>query len=79
MSHRRTVCEVLREIYASPGVTSEIQGKCIEATVMVKKMNAKLIEYKTDWDAGAWQKNPNYTYEIHMQKLLQSGNDGSIT
>lgn len=53
--HKRTICEVLREIYwhtKDPVVREKVQ----EATVMAKKMDAKLREYKEDWDAeNMWQ------------------------
>ena len=77
ISPKRTICEVLREISSGPDITPEMKAKCWEATLMAKKMDVKLREYKTDWDAGFWQKNPKYTYEVHMQNLLRSGNDGN--
>ena len=55
-----TICEVLREIYhrtADP----VIQEKLILATAMAKKMDAKLREYKADYDKGWWDKNDGHT------------------
>lgn len=60
----RTICEVHREIYdLSEGVPEAIKEKLrelvLEAFVMGKKMDAKLREYKADWDAGFYQPNPD--------------------
>ena len=46
----RTVCEVLREIYWHTD-DPIVREKVLEATVMAKKMDIKLREYKADWDA----------------------------
>lgn len=51
----RTICEVLREIYHSTDDTV-IKDKLILATAMAKKMDAKLREYKQNYDAGWWEK-----------------------
>lgn len=53
-THFRTICEVLREIYWQSDDTV-VKEKCMEATVMAKKMDAKLREYKDDWDADMWE------------------------
>ena len=63
MSPKRTICEVLREIYALQGVTPKIQEKCMEAVVMAKKMDAKLRGYKADWSKDFFEPNPNYPGE----------------
>jgi len=63
ISPRRTICEVLRRIHNTKGVTPEIQKKCIEATVMAKKMDAKLREYKADWSKNFFKPNPKFPGE----------------
>jgi hypothetical protein len=51
----RTICEVLREIYHSTD-DPIIQERLVLATAMAKKMDAKLREYKADYDKGWWEK-----------------------
>ena len=66
---RRTVCEVLREIYwhtKDPVVRDKIE----EATVMAKKMDKKLREYKYDWDKDMWKPLENED-EIKEQRRKQ--------
>lgn len=58
----RTICEVHREIHdaceALPEPTkTKIQDLVIEAFIMGKKIDARLREYKADWDAGFYEKN----------------------
>lgn len=58
----RTICEVHREIYDAaehlpPAEKELIQGKVLDAFIMGKKMDAKLREYKADWDAGFYELN----------------------
>jgi hypothetical protein len=58
----RTICEVHREIYDGLGVLdeplrSQLRAKVLEAFKMGKKIDARLREYKADWDAGFYQKN----------------------
>ena len=66
----RTVCEVLREIYWHTD-DEVVREKIREATIMAKKMDAKLREYKEDWDAqNMWEEidNPD---EIAKQRQQQ--------
>ncbi len=57
----RTICEVLREIYWE--TTDEvIREKVLEATIMAKKMDRKLIEnYNKKWYRSEefYKKNPD--------------------
>ena len=58
----RTICEVHREIYdlaeTLPSPQKEkLQELVIDAFIMGKKMDGKLKSYKTDWDAGFYDKN----------------------
>lgn len=60
----RTICEVHREIHDLAGTLAEptktaFQDLVLEAFVMGKKMDAKLREYKADWDEGFYGKNEN--------------------
>lgn len=52
----RTICEVHREIYDATE-DQRIRDLVIDAFIMAKKMDAKLKEYKQDWDAGFYEKN----------------------
>jgi hypothetical protein len=53
---RRTICEVLREIYriAEAAGNREIIVRTNEAHDMAKRMDEKLRGYKADWDANMW-------------------------
>lgn len=58
----RTICEVHREIYDACEALPEhaktkLQELVIEAFIMGKKIDARLREYRADWDAGFYQKN----------------------
>ena len=58
----RTICEVHREIYDAcwslpEQEKTQIRDLVIEAFIMGKKIDAKLREYKADWDAGFYGKN----------------------
>jgi len=70
----RTICEVHREIYdliydnMPPGQTKEdIENKLEEAFLMAKKMNAKLRQYKNNYDDGWWEKE---SHEIRQEKYM---------
>lgn len=70
----RTICEVHREIYDAAETLpepqkSEIQNKILEAFIMGKKMDAKLREYKADWDAGFYEVNTDRRADRHRRKL----------
>lgn len=61
----RTICEVHREIYDAAATLPEsqrdrIHGLVIEAFIMGKKMDAKLREYKADWDTGFYEENTDH-------------------
>lgn len=58
----RTICEVHREIYDAcvaldEPLKSTIEELVIEAFIMGKKMDAKLREYKEDWQDGFYEVN----------------------
>ncbi len=52
--HMRTICEVLREIYWCTD-DEVVRTKILEASSMAKRMDAKLREYKVDWDKTEWK------------------------
>lgn len=55
----RTICEVHREIYdACPD--ERVRGLVLEAFIMAKRMDAKLREYKADWDQGLYEPNMDH-------------------
>ncbi len=64
----RTVCEVLREIYWHTD-DPVVREKILEATIMAKKMDAKLREYKEDWDKeGMWEVIDNMEVVVSQRK-----------
>lgn len=67
----RTICEVHREIYDGlagvPG-GERLREKVLEAFVMGKKMDAKLREYRSDWDAGFYEKNADHREDSKVRK-----------
>jgi len=58
-----TVCETLRRVNDMCQTDSEkdikIRKLLFEAMTYAKKMNAKLTEYKHDWDKKWWKKLPD--------------------
>lgn len=62
-SHKRTICEVLREIQ---DVISDdmVITKLIEAEHMAKRMSAKMIEYNKDVFNDFWEENEDYELDI---------------
>lgn len=69
----RTICEVHREIFDSCGVLPEsirdhLQDLVIEAFIMGKKMDAKLREYKADWDNGFYEPNVDHHADSKRRK-----------
>jgi len=65
---KRTVCEVLREIYdiaqSDSAEDVAIRRKLVEAEKMCKKMAKALYRYNKDFDANWWLNNPNYDKAI---------------
>jgi hypothetical protein len=55
----RTICEVLRQAYrrAEGHGDEEMKALIDEAHGYAKRMNAKLRQYREDWDEGLWRKN----------------------
>jgi hypothetical protein len=75
-SSRRTICEVHREIYdaccAMPeNEKAQLRELVLEAFIMAKKMDAKLREYKSDWDDGFFEKNIDRMNDIHKRSAHQ--------
>jgi hypothetical protein len=74
----RTICEVHREMYdimynnlrLNPHY-EELTTKLDEAYQMAKKMDAKLRQYKNNYDAGWWEKERE---EVIRQKLSDRKN-----
>jgi hypothetical protein len=53
-TNKRTICEVLREIYDLSEGNAEVTDRLQDAYVMAKKMDAKLRQYSGDYDAEWW-------------------------
>ena len=64
VGQKRTVCEVLREIHDISKDNQDVVALLEEATIMAKKMDKKLKEYKADWQEKFYEKNTN-TKEKH--------------
>ena len=54
-SARRTICEVLREIYDLTEGNTEVTDRLQDAYVMAKKMDAKLRQYNGYYDEEWWE------------------------
>lgn len=72
-SSHRTICEVHRELYdltkqMEPETRTKVQDLIIEAFVMGKKMDAKLREYRADWDQGFYQPNTDHRADSKRRK-----------
>lgn len=63
----RTICEVHREIYESCE-DAHVRELVLEAFVMAKRMDAKLREYKADWDAGFYEANVDHRQDSKRRK-----------
>ena len=68
VNHRRTICEVHREIYdilEVIDINSKTKEKMVdlleEVFIMGKKMSSKLHQYKFKYDDTWWEKNIKYT------------------
>lgn len=80
----RTICEVHREIYdliyelPDSERKNQIEEKLEEAFLMAKKMNAKLRQYKNNYDDGWWERESqeirNEKYKLRNQRNEQSRN-----
>lgn len=72
VGHKRSICEVHRELYdlahahLSGAALQEFTDKLEEAYTMAKKMQAKLRQYKGDYDEGWWERQKE---EIVKDKL----------
>lgn len=69
----RTICEVHRELYDltqsfPEGIREQAQKLLLEAFAMGKKMDAKLREYKQDWDAGFYEPNHDHRADSKRRK-----------
>ena len=69
---RRTICEVLRELWDLSEVTDEdlgeeMQARLVDAYTMAKKMARKLREYKHQWPEDFWQANVDYEEDLHRR------------
>jgi hypothetical protein len=63
----RTICEVHRELYELCE-DSKARELILEAFIMGKKMDAKLRDYKADWDAGFYEKNHDHRQDSKRRK-----------
>ncbi len=74
-SHKRTICEVLREIYElhpkDKDIDLQVKTKLIEAEEMAKKMSAKMIEYNKDVFADFWEDNLDYEADMIRRMTTQ--------
>lgn len=73
---RRTICEVLRELWDLAEVTDEdlgeeMQARIVDAYIMAKKMARKLREYKHQWPEDFWQVNVDYEQDLRRRSRRQ--------
>lgn len=66
---RRTICEVLREMWDISEVLpedlrEELQERIIKSYTMAKSMNKKLRQYKHEWDSDFWEVNKDYASDL---------------
>jgi hypothetical protein len=69
----RTICEVLREIYWTSR-DPEVRNLVLEATIMAKKMDRKLIEYyHRKWyrKPEFYEANPNSKEKAKMRRARE--------
>ena len=68
----RTICEVHREIYDIIHATenNELKDLLNEAYVMAKKMDAKLRQYKNNYDDGWWEKEKDQVVKEKIEKRI---------
>jgi len=70
---RRTICEVLRELYdltyaiKNETIKEEMRIRLKTAYEMAKKMDRKLHEYKFGWDKDFWEVNKDYTKDLERR------------
>jgi hypothetical protein len=76
VSKKRTICEVIREIndliencrfQDREDYIEKFRELVLEAFTMGKKMDAKLREYKQDWDKGFYEGNKNYKEDMQVR------------
>jgi hypothetical protein len=67
-SKKVTICEVLRRIndmhQADTEHDQEVRRLLVTAEDMGKRMSWKLYEYNKKYDAGWWERNPDYEYDL---------------
>ena len=63
----RTICEIHREIYEACE-SEKVRELVLEAFIMGKKMDAKLRQYKADWDAGFYEPNADHHSDSKRRK-----------
>ncbi len=75
-SLKRTICEVCRECndilqknYIAPNEHLLLKKKIAVIQKMAKRMNAKLVEYKENWDKGFWKDNTNFDRAKRLRGL----------
>ena len=67
-SHKRTICEVLREINDIHQGSNEhdktTRQLLLEAQILAKKMSNKLLDYNKEVFAEWWEDNPDYEKDL---------------
>jgi hypothetical protein len=76
VSHRRTICEVFRELWDISAVLDnenarrDLQEKIIDGYIMGKKMNHRLCEYKETWGKGEFGPNTDFNEKMLLRNTL---------
>jgi len=80
-SFRRTLCEVLREIWdiidvvKEEDLRQELQARIVVAYDMGKRMSRKLREYKHGWDEGFWEDNHDREADLRRRSKRAGSDD----
>lgn len=72
-NRKRTICEVLREMWdiseaLDEDLKEEVQERIITAYTMAKKMNRKLRENREGWDEEFWESNINFKKDLRRRE-----------
>lgn len=70
---RRTICEVIRELYdlsfavSDETIKNEMKKRLKIIYEMAKKMDKKLHEYKFGWDENFWEVNKDFLRDLERR------------
>ena len=69
VGQKRTICEVMREIHDITDKDNiEVISRLEEMKVMARKMDAKLKEYKKNWQEDFYKKNTDVEEKTRIRQ-----------